>query len=478
MPEFFRHVLTMLTGSVIAQAIPFAVSPILTRLYSPEEFGVFSSVLALAGILSVAITLRFELAVILPEQDKDAAAIVRLALISALVSTLGLSMLIPLFQSLLAGPYWLKVIGVWIYIVPPFACFIALQQVASFFANRFSAYPAIALGTVVQQGSSAAVAIVAGLWRFFANGLILSRFVGLAIGTAVIAWKLRERWHLLTTKVTLKEMRENALLYRQFPMFNVPYSFIGVFSKEFLVIAFTAFGHVEIAGFYGLARIMLTVPINFLTASMSQVFYREASLNVDTEGFRLFTYRLMKLLAIALVPLFGLVFCWSDQIFSFIFGAHWRQAGVYAAYLIPVAVLSLFTSWPERIFEVRRKQGWALGIQVTFDVTTVILVLALMSRMPIPNRVLGGYVAVQICYQLTYLAVVFRLVGISKKKYFGLLSTSMGLGSLVFLMHALWGAAFPWVIPRLIIETVFAVGISSVGLFFIARSQNQYLSSR
>jgi O-antigen/teichoic acid export membrane protein len=464
MPEFFRHVLTMLTGSVIAQAIPFAVSPILTRLYSPEEFGVFSSVLALAGILSVATTFRFELAVILPKRDEDAAALVRLALIVAFVSTLGLLLLIPLLESLLAEPYWIRVIGAWIYVAPLLACFIALQQLASFFANRFSAYRVIAIGSVAQQGSAAAVAILAGLGRFIANGLILSRIAGLAIGTAVIVWKMRERWPLLIARVTLREMRGKVHLYRQFPLFNAPYSLVGVFSKEFLVLAFTAFGQVEIAGFYGLARITLTAPINFLTASMSQVFYREASLNIDTEDFRRLIYRLMILLAIALVPFFGLAYCWSDEIFSFVFGTHWRRAGVFAAYLMPLAILSLFTSWPERIFEVRRKQSWALGMQVTFDVVAVILVLALLSGMSIPERVLGGYVAVQICYHLSYLAVVFRLVGLSNKKYFILLSTCMGLGSLVLVVHELSLAAFPLVTPRLIIETGFALGISLGGV--------------
>lgn len=470
MPEFFRHVLTMLTGSVIAQAIPFAVSPILTRLYSPEEFGIFSSVLALASILSVATTFRFELAVVLPKRDDDAAAIVRIALIAALVSTFGLLILLPLLQTLLGDTHRLRGIGAWIYVVPPLACFIALQQVASFFANRFSAYPVIAFSNVVQQGSAAVIAISVGAWRFFANGLILSRIAGLAIGTAVIVWKLRDRWPLLTIKVTLKKMRENAILYKQFPLFNVPYSLVGVFSKEFLVLAFTAFGQVEIAGFYGLARIMLTAPINFLTASMSQVFYREASLNIDTEGFRSLVYRLMKLLAIGLVPFFGLTFCWSNEIFSFVFGTHWWQAGVFAAYLIPLAVLSLFTSWPERVFEVRRKQSWALGIQVVFDVVSVILVLALLSKLPIPERVLGGYVAVQICYHLTYLAVVFRLVGLSRKKYFGLLAICGGLGSLVYLVHTLLSATVPLIILRLSIETVFVIGISFVGIIFYRRA--------
>jgi len=40
--EFAKNVLTLMTGTTIAQAIPIAISPILTRIYTPEDFGVFA----------------------------------------------------------------------------------------------------------------------------------------------------------------------------------------------------------------------------------------------------------------------------------------------------------------------------------------------------------------------------------------------------------------------------------------------------
>jgi len=469
MPEFFRHALTMFTGSVIAQVIPFAVSPILTRLYRPEDFGIYSTVLALAGILSVATAFRFELSVVLPQRDEDAAILVRLALVISLATTLVFLIGLPFVQGFLVDSHRMKGIGAWIYVVPLLACLIALQQVASFFANRFTAYRDIALSNVAQQGSTAAVAILSGIGRLAANGLIVSRIAGLLVGIAVIAGRLRGRLPLLTAKVTLNKMREHARSYRQFPLFNVPYSFVGVFSKEFLILAFTAVGQLETAGFYGLARVVLTAPINFLTSSMSQVFYREAALNVDTEVFRNLVYRVMKFLAISLVPLFSLALGWADQIFSFAFGAQWRQAGVFAAYLIPLAVLSLFTSWPERIFEVRRRQSWALGIQVVFDVSSVILVFTLLHEALTPEKVLCGYVAVQIGYHLTYLAVVFRLIGLSKRKYIELLSICIGLGTLILFTHAMLDRFSSPMILRLGMETALAVGITCAGIVFHRR---------
>ena len=46
---YARNVITLMTGTSIAQAIPIAVSPILTRIYSPEQFGLFVTVMQLTN---------------------------------------------------------------------------------------------------------------------------------------------------------------------------------------------------------------------------------------------------------------------------------------------------------------------------------------------------------------------------------------------------------------------------------------------
>ncbi len=56
--EFSRNVLTLMTVTTIAQAIPIAISPILTRIYTPEDFGVFALFLAILGVFSVVASAR------------------------------------------------------------------------------------------------------------------------------------------------------------------------------------------------------------------------------------------------------------------------------------------------------------------------------------------------------------------------------------------------------------------------------------
>ena len=69
--KFAKNVLTLLTGSTIAQAIPIAVSPILTRLYTPEDFGILALFLAIVSFIAIVFTGQYESAIILPEKYED-----------------------------------------------------------------------------------------------------------------------------------------------------------------------------------------------------------------------------------------------------------------------------------------------------------------------------------------------------------------------------------------------------------------------
>ena len=87
--EFSRNVLTLMTGTTIAQAIPIAISPILTRLYTPEDFGVVGLFGAISGIFGAIATGKYELAIMLPKKDEDAINIFALGFIlTSLISPL------------------------------------------------------------------------------------------------------------------------------------------------------------------------------------------------------------------------------------------------------------------------------------------------------------------------------------------------------------------------------------------------------
>ena len=76
-----RNVLTLMSGTAIAQGLTLGFAPVLTRIYKPEDFGVLGLYISIVGILSVIICWRYELAIVLPRENKDAINILIMSVI-------------------------------------------------------------------------------------------------------------------------------------------------------------------------------------------------------------------------------------------------------------------------------------------------------------------------------------------------------------------------------------------------------------
>ncbi|QWG14881.1 oligosaccharide flippase family protein [Bradyrhizobium sediminis] len=424
--QFLRHTAILMGGTALAQALALLAAPVLTRLYQPAEFGLFSAIAAAAAILSIVSTLRYELAIVLPKSEAEAVGLALIAVLTTLVITAAavfLPWLLPSTAARLLGPlanYW--------WPVPLLAVLMASTQILNCIANRQRSYGSIAAGLLFQQAGTAGFSILIAAFALFAHGLVIGRLAGqvCAVVTLAVALKL---CFAARGSLDWPLIRDVASRYRQFPIFNVPYSLFGAVSKEFVILAFTAVSHLPAAGYYGLARMVLTAPISFLSSSLSQVFYKEAAASIGSPEFERLMLGLLRTIAVALAPAFVFAWFWSPLAFEFIFGSQWREAGQYASILMPIAFLSLFTSWPERIFEVRGKQQYALAIQATFDICSLLVIVVLLSKGYSEMAVVRSYVTIQIGYHLSYLFAVFVFAGLGARQYCGFLSLlTLGVG--------------------------------------------------
>jgi O-antigen/teichoic acid export membrane protein len=419
--EFGRHVFTMMSGATIGQVIPLIVAPLLTRLYTPEQFGVYAVFLGLASVLSMVATGRYEFAIVLPKDDADAMHIAVLALlITCAVSTvtlIAITIFIAPIAQLLGHP---EQVG-WLYLVPLMVLLLGCCQVLNFSANRHARYRAMALSAVAQQGITAGSIIALGVVPAATHGLVLGRLAGQFAGCfALLPRFLREDW-ARRPPLTCSRLAACASRFRQFPMFNVPYSLIGTFSKEFLVIALSSFKYLEAAGFYGLTRIIMYAPIGFISSSLGQVFFKEASLSMGTPRFEQLTLRLMNGFAAFCAPAFAFLVFWAPDVFAALFGERWRMSGVYAALLAPVGLLSLFTTWPERVFAVAQRQQVSLLVQVASDSASIALVWGLLLAGGAPLVCIGAFSLAQCVYHFVYLFAVFRTARFDPAGYWRLL---------------------------------------------------------
>ena len=135
--EFARNILTLLTGTTVAQALPVVISPVLTRIYSPSDFGIFSLFVAITSIVSTVATGKYELALMSTKDEKEVIQLFYLSLLILIFSTLSISIIIVFFNENLT--IWLgnTEIRNWLYFVPVSVFLIGISNLLIYFNNRF-----------------------------------------------------------------------------------------------------------------------------------------------------------------------------------------------------------------------------------------------------------------------------------------------------------------------------------------------------
>ncbi len=452
---FAKAVTTMMVGTAMAQLVPIAASPLLSRMYTPEQFGTFGLFSTIVGLAAVLATGRYELSIMLPKEQSTAAHLGVLALYLAVaVSAVGLcaAWLVPKDAAHLFGNPNLKP---WVWLLPVSTLAMAAIQVFNYWLNRLGKYGTMSLSGVLQQTTAAMVALAFGLWGRSVNWLIAGFLAGQAIA---LVWQgnyaigpllsgARDGWSAL---------RRAAWEYRKFPMFNLPYSFVGNFSAGFLLMVISAFGYLEVTGYVHLSRRILYIPTYFLSASLGQVYFQHATLNIGKPELEELTTGLLTAIGRVCAGPFVLFMFWSRDLLELVNGSSWRAAGPYASAFAPVAFCCLFTSWPERIFEVTGKQKLSLMTQLLADGITVPALWVVLRLGASPLAALVLYSVLYCSYHSVYLLMVFHAAGFAQA---ALARVAGGLGIQVAL-----AAAVLWLIQQLPVKSSVQLTVSVIAV--------------
>ncbi|MBU1667493.1 oligosaccharide flippase family protein [bacterium] len=332
--EFSRNVLTLMTGTTIAQAIPIAISPILTRIYTPEDFGLFALYISIAAIISVVATGRYELAIMLPKKDGDAANIVVLSfLLSFLVSFISF-LIVFIFNTQLANLLGNPEISSWLYFIPITVLLTGVYQSFNYWSNRKKQYKRLATSRVVQSGVTATTNLGMGFNGFGSSGLLIGTIAGQMIATTVLAKMVIKEDITIFKKVKKIKIFALARRYVKFPKFDIWSALFNTSSSSSPIILLGIFFNSAVVGFYSLSYRILSLPIAFISSSIAQVFLEESSKvrNNKEKLHNLTQLTFKKLFYLGLFPMI-LIGVYGDYAFYFIFGEKWKIAGEYAQVL-------------------------------------------------------------------------------------------------------------------------------------------------
>jgi O-antigen/teichoic acid export membrane protein len=363
--SFARNVSVLVGGTAGAQALMLLAAPLLTRLYTPEDFGLLAVYAGLLALFSVVASLRYELAIPLPESNTEAANVLVLSLLvvlamggisSVMVVLAGDQIVQALGSPALAKYFWLLPIGVLLA---------GSYKVFNYWAVRTKSFGDIATTRVSQTLATLAIQIFG--FKLGGTALLFGQAGGQGIGSirlARLALKHREfkSW-------SWSGVWQAAKRYRGFPIFSTWSALLNTIGTQLPLILFSVLFSPSVAGAYLLTQRVLGAPITLISDAVSKVFLAHATKALRRGDLNKLILRIHKKLANTIIPVFLVFSFFSPTIFSFFFGEEWLISGEIArwisAWLAFVFILSPFMV----LFEVLEHQK----IGVLFQFIMVIL---------------------------------------------------------------------------------------------------------
>ncbi len=370
--EFSRNVLTLMAGTTIAQAIPIAISPILTRIYTPEDFGVFALYMSIASILSVVATGRYEMAIMLPKKDEDAINIVALSIgIAFFVSFFSL-VVVFVFNSQITNILGNPEISNWLYFIPVTVLLTGVYQSFNYWSNRKKQYKRLATSRVIQSSAASTTNLGMGFGGFGTSGLIAGQLIGQSFAVTVLGKMVFREMESKFLHVKRLKIIAMARRYLDFPKYDILASLFNASSHQMTHILFNALFNSTIAGYFYLTQKILGLPIAFVASAVSDVFRqsatREYQLYNNAKAVYISTFK--KLFILSIFPSLLLYF-YAVELFVFVFGEEWRVSGEYTKIMVPMLLLRFVSSPLSFMLYVGEKQHLNFYSQGLFLVAIV-----------------------------------------------------------------------------------------------------------
>lgn len=375
---FIRNVIVLTSGTAAAQAIGIILSPVITRLFGPEAYGLMGTFSAMVTIIAPVAALTFPIAIVLPKNDTEAKGLIRLSMVITIVISIFAGLLLIFFHEQIVHIFNLDSIASFLFLLP-FVIFSAgFLQIIEQWLIRTKQFHVSAKATFLQALLIHGGKVGVGL--FYPVAWVLIIFTALAQGLkAVLLMFLSRKSGRNRILFTAKEKVSFKFLfkkYNDFPLFRAPEVFLNAISGSLPVLLLTSFFGPASAGFYSIGRTVLNLPSQIIGQSVGDVFYpriSEAAHNGENLT-RLIKKATVSLGLVGIFP-FGLIILFGPWLFAFVFGSEWYTAGEYARWIALWSFFGFMNRPSVRALPVLSAQAFHL-MYTGFMLVTRVLVLA------------------------------------------------------------------------------------------------------
>ena len=399
---------TMATGRIIGQTIPILLTPLLTRLYSPAEFGLFAIFVAITAILSLLANGRYNLAIMLPKKDANVFNLFALSNLINFAFCTFLFIVVLIFREPLLSLFNLQSTPMALYLLPLGTFVIGAFEPLYYLGLRKKKFKLLSGNLIFQYTFISFLKIGFAFLAIGGLGLILGHVIGYLAGISFLTMLLIRNKAFVNFRISVnkRSLIKSANTYKKFPMYSLPADTLHAFSKEMPNLLINNFFGGAILGYFSLTQRVLASPITLISSSISDVFREKASSDYrETKSCReVYIKTFQKLFIFSFLP-FTLLFFFAPAIVPFVFGQEWEPAGEYIRIMTLLFFLRFSIAPVSSIFYLTGKQIYKLAWEVvSFGV--------IVASFYVGYRFFDQYVAIAIySFSLSFLYIILLLMG-------------------------------------------------------------------
>jgi len=361
--SFARNVGILTGGTAFAQGLAVLALPLLTRLYSPEDFALLAVYVAIIGITTVASCLRYNIAIPLPEDDADGMALLAVALLAATGISLFLTLpvlLTPTGTAALLGQPGLER---YLWMVPLGVLLASAYNALQYWSSRKKRFGLITRTRITRAVGGIGTQAAIGAAAPSPFGLIFGHMLYGGLGVLGLLKDLLRRDRPALRQQNMARIWQQSVAYRRFPIWSVPEALFNTAGVQLPVILIAAAAAGPEAGFLMLAMRVMGLPMALVGASVKQVFIAEAPAKLRDGTLAAFTRSTMWALFRTGAPPLLAIGALSPFIFPVVFGAEWARAGWLVAWMTPWFVLQFVASPVSMVLHVTGRVALAMALQ-------------------------------------------------------------------------------------------------------------------
>ncbi|USG67133.1 oligosaccharide flippase family protein [Brevibacillus ruminantium] len=343
--KFLRGVGYLAGGTALAQGLTFLVTPFLSRLYLPEEFGVFAVFTSLLSIFVVLASLRYEWAIPLPKEEESAANLLALSLLITGTIALLIGLSVWLWGSEMSSMLNTPGLSSVLWLLPFSFLGAGVYQSLHYWALRKQAYPRIMSTKWKQSIGMSVVQLGSGLIHAGPLGLALGDMVGRVSGTGSLLLTSWKQDRVSLQGISWGNIRKAARRYMKFPLFSSWSALLNTISMQIPILFLGYAYHAEIVGHFSFSLNLVSAPLTLVSNAVSNVYMAEMSkLMLEMpEQAEIFFWKTLRNL-VFVIPLVALLALFAPWLFAVVFGEEWRDAGLYLQISSPMLALSFLAN--------------------------------------------------------------------------------------------------------------------------------------